>query len=134
MAGRWRDCRQSTPLTIVWPNSGESVITYVDTSVLLRLVIDEEGSDRALTMWVTSEVVASVHLVVVEARAAPAAAARLGRLTEAQRRTAVTELHQIVSGVYLVELTEQLVAGAAGVALCAAAARRGLHIADPLSP
>jgi len=140
------------------------VITYVDTSALLKLVIDEEGSDRALTMWVTSEVVASVRLVVVEARAALAAAVRLGRLTEPQRRTAVTELHQIVSGMYLVEVTEKLAAGAADVAeaehlrgydavhlaaaltigahvfssadatLCAAAARRGLHVANPLSP
>ena len=51
------------------------MITYVDTSTLIKLIVDEEGSDRAELIWQSADSVASVSLVVVEARAALAAAA-----------------------------------------------------------
>jgi PIN domain nuclease of toxin-antitoxin system len=51
------------------------MITYVDTSTLLKLVVDEEGSDRAAVIWSSAESVAAVSLIEVEARSALAAAA-----------------------------------------------------------
>lgn len=138
------------------------MITYVDTSTLLKLLIEEDGSDRAELIWDTSDVLASVALVVVEARAALAAARRGGRLTSAQHRRAREGLAVLVDELTTVEVTKELVARAADLAedeglrgydavhlaaaltveatvlssadadLCSAAQRRGLYVADPL--
>jgi predicted nucleic acid-binding protein len=139
------------------------VITYVDTSTLIKLIIDEEGSERAELIWQSADSVASVRLVVVEARAALAAAERGGRLSTAQLRVAKTESAAFVDDLHLVEVTEELVESAAQLAeaeslrgydavhlaaavfvgaevltsadraLCEAAERQGMHIADPLT-
>lgn len=138
------------------------MITYVDTSTLIKLIIEEEGSDRAELIWQSADSVASASLIVVEARAALAAAARGGRLSAAQLRVAKTELAAFVDDLHLVEVTEELIGSAAQLAeieslrgydavhlaaalfvgasvlasadraLCEAAAKRNLHIADPL--
>lgn len=138
------------------------MITYIDTSTLLKLIIDENGSERAVTIWSTADAVASVNLIMVEARAALAAAKRNRRLTKAQHRSAVAEFEALIGDLHIVPVTDELVASAAELAddeglrgydavhlaaaltveatvlssadtaLCAAAARRGLHIANPL--
>lgn len=138
------------------------MITYIDTSTLLKLIIYEDGSERAMTIWSSAGVVASVNLIVVEARSALAAARRVRRLTDAQHRSAVTELDALVSDLHLLPVTDELVASAAELAddeglrgcdavhlaaalaveatvfssadtaLSASAAHRGLHIANPL--
>lgn len=138
------------------------MITYVDTSSLLKLLIDEVGSERAELIWDTADVLAGSALVVVEARAALAAAERGARLTGAQHREAKRELAALVDELSIVEVTEQLIAEAADLAesealrgydavhlasallieadlvtsadeaLCEAAARRGLRVANPL--
>ena len=138
------------------------MITYVDASTLLKLVIDEDGSDRAATIWTSSDTVASVALTVVEARAALAAARRGGRLTTRQHAEAKAELGALLADLHIVEPTEQLIAAAADLTeaeglrgydavhlaaallveatvltsadteLCSAAQRQGLHIANPL--
>jgi predicted nucleic acid-binding protein len=138
------------------------MITYVDTSTLLKLVIDEDGSDRASTIWTSADTVASVVLIVVEARAALAAAKRGRRLTAEQHADAKRELDALLADLHIVEATEELIAEAAELAevealrgddavhlaaallvgatilssadteLCTAAQRRGLHVANPL--
>jgi len=138
------------------------VITYVDTSSLLKLLIDEDGSERAELIWDTADVLASAALVVVEARAALAAAARGARLTAAQHREAKGGLATLVDELTIVEVTEDLILAAADLAeqeavraydavhiaaaltidadvvtsadsaLCDAAERRGLLVANPL--
>lgn len=138
------------------------MITYVDTSSLLKLVIDEDGSERVELIWDSADVVAGSASVVVEARAALAAAARDARLTAAQHRKDKAELAVLVEELSIVEVTEQLITDAAELAeqealrgddavhlasalmigadlvtsadeaLCEAAARRGLHVANPL--
>lgn len=140
------------------------MITYVDTSTLIKLIVDEEGSERAELIWQSADSVVSVGLVVVEARAALAAAARGQRLSTAQLRGAKTELAAFVDDLHLVKVTEELIESAAQLAeaeslrgydavhlaaalfvdaavltsadraLCEAAERQGLHIADPLTP
>ena len=138
------------------------MITYVDTSSLLKLLIDEDGSEQAGLIWDTADALASVALVVVEARAALAAAERRARLAAAEHRQAKAELAVLVDELTIVAITEDLVARAAelagqealrgydaihlaaavtieanvltssDLALCDAAERRGLHVANPL--
>ena len=138
------------------------MITYVDTTTLLKLVIEEDGSDRATTIWTSADTVASVSLIAVEARAALAAAKRGRRLNRVQHADAKEELDALLADLHIVEATEELIAEAAELAeaealrgcdavhlaatllvgatilssadteLCAAAERRGLHVANPL--
>lgn len=138
------------------------MITYVDTSSLLKLLVDEPGSDRVGLIWDTADVVAAASLIIVEARAALAAAERSGRLRPADHLTAKAELVRLLAELTVVEVTETLVAMAADLAdeeglrgydavhlasavtidatvlssadtaLCDAAGRRGLHVANPL--
>ncbi len=139
------------------------MITYVDTSSLLKLVIEEAGSDRAEIVWDAADALASVSLIVVEARAALAAAARGGRLTTDQHERAKVELSELTGNLHLVEVTDDLITRAAEIAedealrgydavhlaaarhleaevltsadeaLCGAAARGGMHVANPLA-
>jgi predicted nucleic acid-binding protein len=137
------------------------LITYVDTSTLIKLIVEEEGSDRAELIWQTADSVASVSLVVVEARAALAAAGRGKRLSSKQLGVAQEGLADAVADLHLVEVTAELIESAAQLAeseslrgydavhlaaalfveaailssadidLCAAAGRQGMHVANP---
>lgn len=138
------------------------MITYVDTSSLLKLIIDEEGSEEAGVIWDQADALASVILVVVEARAALASAVRNRRLTLRQLHQAKVVLDTLVEELNLVEVSEELINIAAQLAedealrgydavhlaaalfigapiltsadddLCEAANRRGLYVANPL--
>lgn len=138
------------------------MITYVDTSTLLKLIIEEEGSDRAGLIWDAADALASVSLVVVDARAALASAARDGRLTKPQVRAAKEALGSLVGDLHSVDVVLELISDAADLAeseglraydavhlaaalfvgasvftsadgvLCDAAGRCGLHVANPL--
>lgn len=139
------------------------MITYVDTSSLLKILIEEEGSDRVEMVWDAADALASVKLVVVEARAALAAAARGARLTSDQHEEAKTALSELTGDLHLVEVSDELILRAADLAeieslrgydavhlaaalhveaavltsvddaLCEAAARNGMYIANPLA-
>jgi predicted nucleic acid-binding protein len=138
------------------------VITYVDTSTLLKLLIDEVGSHRAELVWDAADTLASVSLIIVEARAALAAATRGARLTMQQHKQAKDELSALTGDLYLAGITDDLIARAANLAedeglrgydavhlaaalhlgasvltsadeaLCDAAGRNGMHVANPL--
>ncbi|QXC59498.1 type II toxin-antitoxin system VapC family toxin [Aquihabitans sp. G128] len=138
------------------------MITYVDTSTLLKVLVDEPGSDVAEQVWEASPTLASVALVVVEARAALARAHRTGRLTTAQHRQAKTGMAGLLGDLTLVEVSPTVLDQAEDLAerdalrgsdavhlaaallvgaevlssadreLCDAAARHGLHVANPL--
>ncbi|MEQ8717392.1 MAG: hypothetical protein RIE08_07245 [Acidimicrobiales bacterium] len=51
------------------------MITHVDTSSLLKLVIEEAGSDTAEVIWDSADAPIAVGLIVVESRAALTTAA-----------------------------------------------------------
>ncbi len=138
------------------------MITYFDTSTLIKLIIDEDGSDRAEVLWRKADALSSARLIVVEARAALAAAHRGKRLSSRQFIAAKASLADLVEDLHLVEVSKELIDDAvelaerealrghdavhlaaallvgatvltsADVALCAAAARQGLHVANPL--
>ncbi len=139
------------------------MITYVDTSTLVKRLFDEDGSDRADLIWEGADVLASAALIVVEARSALASAHRGGRLTARQHRAAKADVVGMVEELAIVEVTDALIAEAADLAeqeklrgydavhlaaallvraevfssadadLCRAAERCGLHIANPLA-
>ncbi len=139
------------------------MITYFDTSTLIKLLVEEDGSTQAELLWQTADSLASVRLVVVEARAALAAAHRARRLSADQLTAAKVALADFIDDLHLVEVSEELVEGAArlaedealrgydavhlaaallvgatvltsaDLALCEAASRRGLHVANPLA-
>jgi hypothetical protein len=139
------------------------LITYVDTSTLIKLVVDEPGSEGAEAIWRAAEDLASVNLIVVEARATLAAAHRDHRLTSRQYRAARADLDALLGDLHLVEPAGDLIEIAATLAeseglrgydavhlaaaltvdatvltsadqaLCRAAERRGLHVANPLA-
>jgi predicted nucleic acid-binding protein len=138
------------------------VITYLDTSTLLKLLVEEDGSDQAAQVWDAADLLASSALLVVESRAALATATRAGRLTRAELHRAKADLSELVDAMSLVEVTEELVElaaelaegeqlrgydavhlsaaltiraeifASADTALCTAAERSGFHIANPL--
>lgn len=136
--------------------------TYVDTSSLLKLLVEEEGSEQAALIWDATDFIASVGLVEVEARAALAAAERDHRITRSQHRAATADLALLLDELAIVEVTQDVLRHAADLAeeealrgydavhlaaaiaveaeiltsadesLCAAAVRCGLHVANPL--
>lgn len=139
------------------------MITYVDTSVLVKLLVAEPGSDDARQVWAGADHVAAVALVSVEARAALAAARRAGRLTVEHHRESIASLRALTDQLDLIRITDDLIdhagvlaeadalrghdavhlAGAllvgatvmasADATLGAAAAGHGLHVTDPTS-
>ena len=92
------------------------MITYVDTSTLLKVIVDEDGSDRADVIWQAPDAVVSVTLIVVEAKAALAAAERASRLTTRRHGAAKRELDLLIGDLHLVEVTSELIADAAELA------------------
>ena len=138
------------------------MITYVDTSSLLKLLVDEVGSDQVEALWDASEVLASSALIRVEARAALAAAHRHRRITASQQQEALTHLALLIDQLLIVRVTDELIVTAGELAeqealraydavhlaaalsletdvissadleLCNAASRRGMHVSNPL--
>lgn len=138
------------------------MITYVDTSTLIKLLIDEVGTTEAGLIWDEPDVLVSARVGHVEARAALAAARRQGRITAVVFRAAVAGLEVLWSQVSVVEIDEDLMRLAGDLAtthslrgydavhlaaahlvgadvfssadrrLCAAASSSGFHVANPI--
>lgn len=113
-------------------------------------------------IWDSADALASVGLIVVDARGALAAAHRAGRLTDDQHREAQSEAEALIEELYSLMWAGIYIAGAADLAeaeglrgydavhlagallieaeiltsadgaLCEAASGRGLHVANPL--
>lgn len=110
------------------------MITYVDTSALLKLLVDDEPG-RALVeqLWLSSTAVVCCEIGYVEARAALAAAHRSRRLTAAGARDAKAVLDELWAQLDVVLITTALARRAADLA--EAAALRGydaVHLAAAL--
>jgi predicted nucleic acid-binding protein len=84
------------------------VIAYFDTSAVVPLLISEAGSERAASLWNSSDRVASVRLFYPETRAALAQAERLGRLTARNLRAAVNQLDALLGEMDIIEVDEPL--------------------------
>lgn len=91
------------------------MITYFDTSILMKLLVDDEAfraeSER---LWLDSDFVVCAEIGYTEARAALAAARRNERLTAAALDTAMDQLELLWGQVSVVVVDTELVR-AAGV-------------------
>lgn len=93
------------------------MITYVDTSVLLKLLVDDElGGDAAERLWLESDFVVCVEIGYAEARAALAAVHRNSRLTTRSYRVAKEELEALWTQVDVVVVSAALVRAAGNLA------------------
>ena len=138
------------------------MITYVDTSTLIKLLIDEVGTTEAGLIWDEPDVLVLARVGHVEARAALVAARRQGRISADVLRDAVDGLEVLWSQVSVVEIDENLMRLAGDLAaahslrgydavhlaaahlvgadvfssadrrLCAAASASGFHVANPI--
>jgi predicted nucleic acid-binding protein len=138
------------------------VITYVDTSTLIELLIDEPGTSVAGRIWDDPDVIAIARIGHVEATAALASARRQKRISSTVFRSAVDGLEDLWAQVSVVEIDEMVmrtagdlavehrlrgydavhlaaaqlvgadVFSSAGQHLCEAANACGFHVANPL--
>jgi uncharacterized protein len=92
------------------------VIGYLDTSAFVPLLIDESTSAACRRFWDDADVIVSSRLLYVETAAALAQARRMGRLTEGNHRHGRRRLDQMWSEMDVVEVDEQVVTRAAGLA------------------
>jgi len=89
------------------------VIAYFDTSALIKLIIEEAGSESAKQLWDASASTFGGRLVYPEGRAALASARRGWRLSAAGLRSAKARLAELWDQILVIELSAQ-VADAAG--------------------
>jgi uncharacterized protein len=93
------------------------LITYVDTSALIKLLIEDEPGQAAVgQLWLSSTAVVCCQIGYVEARAALAAAHRARRLTANGLRDAKTVLDELWAQLDVVPVTAELVHRAADLA------------------
>jgi hypothetical protein len=85
------------------------VIAYFDTSAVVPLLVEEEGSTRASLLWDKAERVVAVRLIFAEGRAALAAAGRTGGLTRSALRMATRGLEQLHVQMDIVEVSDTVV-------------------------
>lgn len=86
------------------------MITYIDTSVLLKLLVDDEvGTGAAQRLWLESDFVVCAEIGYAEARAALASAHRGRRLDSEELSTAEAELDTLWTQLDVVPVTTQLV-------------------------
>ncbi len=84
------------------------MIGYFDSSALVKLVIEEEGSNEAAALWDGADAVLSSRVGYPEVRAALAAAHRDRRLAEDQLQRARDVWEDYWRALRLVELTEEV--------------------------
>jgi len=83
-------------------------LAYFDSSALVKLVIDEPGSEQAALLWDGADSVLTSRVAHPEVRAALAAAQRDARLDAAAHRRAKADWQQLHRAMRMVELTPQL--------------------------
>ena len=91
-------------------------IAYFDSSALVKLIIDEPGSEQAAQLWDGADAVLTSRVAHPEVRAALAAAERSGRLDTGAHRQAKASWAELREALRLVELTPQLETDAADLA------------------
>lgn len=91
-------------------------ILYFDASALVKLLLDEPGSDLAAELWDTADAVVASRLAHAEVCAALAAAERHGDLTRAAATAALARWDELWSAVRAVELTRAVERGAGRLA------------------
>ena len=93
------------------------MITYVDTSVVLKLLVDDElGGNAAERLWLDSDYVVCAEIGYTEARAALAAVHRNARLSTRSYASAKAELEGLWAQVDVVVVNTDLIRSAGDLA------------------
>lgn len=85
------------------------MIAYFDTSAIVPLLIEETGTEVAGEIWDRADQVVSVRVAYVEARAALAQAARIGRISPQHLKMSTRALEGLFSQLALVDIDDDLV-------------------------
>jgi predicted nucleic acid-binding protein len=85
------------------------VIGYLDSSVLVPLMMDEESSASCAVFWDSAHDVATSQLAYVECAAALASARRAARITTYQHRSGLRRLAEYWSELGVIEADQALV-------------------------
>jgi predicted nucleic acid-binding protein len=110
------------------------MMAYFDTSAVVKLVIPERESSRAVSLWDAAELIVTGRLTYVEARAALAAGRRGNRISLRGLEEGKQALERSMRQVQIVDATAQIVRSAGDLA-----ERHGLrgydavHLASALS-
>lgn len=84
------------------------MILYLDTSALVKLYIDEPGSEEVREIVGAAQIVATSRVAYVEARAGVAKKFREGELSESDRRRIVEELGRDWESYFIVEVSQSV--------------------------
>lgn len=91
-------------------------LAFWDSSAIVKLLVDEAGSDMAERLWNDPSPAAASRLVVPEVSAALAAARRDGRLDDAARACALREWRRYESEIDFFEVTPEIAGRGADLA------------------
>ncbi len=91
-------------------------VAYFDSSALVKLVVDEPGSEDASRLWDGADEVFASRVALPEVRAALAAAGRAGHLDGADARAATARWEELARALRRVELTANVEAQAGELA------------------
>jgi len=80
-------------------------IVYFDSSALVKLVVEEEQSDLAASLWDGADAVVTSGLAYPEVRAALAAGRRSGRLDDDGYQSATVQWEMFWEGLGMIELS-----------------------------
>ena len=83
-------------------------VVYFDSSAFVKLLVDEEGSDIAATLWDGCDAAVSSRLTYPEVRAALAAARRDNRVSRADLDRAEATWEGLWAATRAIELTEAI--------------------------
>jgi predicted nucleic acid-binding protein len=109
------------------------LIAYFDTSAIVPLLVEEDGTIAARDIWLGADRVVSVRLALVEARAALAQANRNARISAEHLRSLTHELEGLFVQLDLVDVEDVLVRQAAELAeVQALRAYDAVHLAAAL--
>lgn len=101
---------------------------------MVKLLVDEPGTEEAQQAYSEADGVRSTAIAHVEATAALARMHKGGRLTQAQLRRGLGDLESLLSGLYVHAVSEQLLVQAAESARShALRAYDAVHLAGALS-
>lgn len=92
------------------------MIVYLDTSSLVKLYVDEYGSEKIREIVNTSRVIATSKIAYAEARAAFARKQREGGFSPKQLRKIVEELNRDWDSYFVLEITDGVIRTAGEVA------------------
>jgi predicted nucleic acid-binding protein len=92
------------------------VITYIDSSLFLKLLFDEQGTLQAQMLWDSDPVLISSRLLRIEARATLARGKLDGRLTSQKSKIVAQLFDDLWARLTVVEISEQVAESACEIA------------------